>query len=240
MNKAIAAVVAVLILAGVAWYFLRPKEAPPAPPPPAAQPVAQKPADAPLPSTAESDDLVRKQLLGVSPQLSKWLSEGALLERWVVVMDNLGEDVSPRKMLDFLAPAGKFRATAKNEIDVRSYQRYDLFAEVVQSVDAKAFAAAVRALHPLLESAYHKLGYPDRKLDDAAQKALQRLAGAPVAEGAVKLVPKGALYRFADEKLEAQGAVEKHLLRMGPRNTKLIQAKAREIAAALGLSLATR
>jgi hypothetical protein len=239
MKKIVAAVVVVLILAGGAWYFLRPKEAPPVPPP-AAAPVPPPPADAPLPPSAESDALVRKALSGVSPQLAKWLSEGALLERWVVVMDNLGEDVSPRKMLDFLAPKTPFRATARNEIDVRSYQRYDGFAEVIQSVDAKAFAAAVHGLHPLLEAAYHKLGYPDRKLDDLAQKALQRLADAPAVEGPVKLVPKGALYRFADEKLEAQGPIEKHLLRMGPRNTRLIQDKAREIAAALDLHPAAR
>ena len=31
------------------------------------------------------------------------------------------------------------------------------------------------------------------------------------------------------------GAVEKHLLRMGPRNTRLLQAKARDIRQALGL-----
>ena len=37
---------------------------------------------------------------------------------------------------------------------------------------------------------------------------------------------------------ESLGPVEKHLLRMGPRNTKLIQSKAREIAAALDLRLA--
>jgi hypothetical protein len=46
------------------------------------------------------------------------------------------------------------------------------------------------------------------------------------------------LWQFADEKLESQGPVEKHLLRMGPRNTKLIQAKAREIAQALDLRIA--
>jgi len=35
------------------------------------------------------------------------------------------------------------------------------------------------------------------------------------------------------------GPVEKLMLRMGPRNTKLIQAKAKEIAAALDLRVAS-
>jgi len=236
MKKIIVAA-GVLIAIGLAWFLLR--KGPDAPPPPRQEiPVPKGPADAPLPPAADSDAQVRKALSGVSPrpELSRWLAESDLLDRWTVVADNLAEDVSPRKQLSFLAPAQPFKAVEAGgaaRIDERSYQRYDLFAEVVSSLDAKAFAAAVHGLHPLLEAAYHRLGYPDRKLDDVAQKALQRLVDAPVADGAVQLVPKGGIYRFADGKLESQGPIEKHLLRMGPRNTRLIQSKARELAAAL-------
>jgi len=151
----------------------------------------------------------------------------------VVVTDNLSEGVSPRKQLGFLAPAKGFQAQQKGRkifIDPRSYARYDVFADVVASIDAKGFGALVRDLHPLLQSAYHALGYPNRNVDTVAAQALQRLVAAPTVEGPVELTPgKGALYLFADEKLEKQGPVEKHLLRMGPRNTKLIQAKARGV-----------
>ncbi len=236
--KIIGVVVALAVAAAVAWYLWRP--APPAAPPPAPpeQPAPQKAADVPLPLPAVSDAQVRTGLSAVSPrpELQKWLAEHDLLDRWTVVADNLAEDVSPRKQLAFLAPAKKFLAAGREgneQIDPRSYQRYDLFAEVVSSVDAPALAAAVRALHPLLEATYHKLGYPDRKLDDLAHKALQRLIDAPVVEGPLQIVPKGAIYQFAVPELEAQGPVEKHLLRMGPRNTRLIQSKARELAAAL-------
>ena len=236
--KIIGVVVALALAAAAAWYLLRPAPPGPPPPPPPGQPAPQKIPDAPLPLPAESDAQVRTALSAVSPrpELQKWLSEHDLLDRWTVVADNLAEDVSPRKQLAFLAPEKKFRASGKEgneQIDLRSYQRYDLFAEVVSSVDAKALAAAARALHPLLEATYHKLGYPDRKLDDLLQKALQRLIDAPVVEGPLQIVPKGALYKFAVPELEAQGPVEKHLLRMGPRNTRLIQAKAREISSAL-------
>lgn len=238
MVKIIGVVVALALAAAAAWYLLRPAPAAPPPPPPPEQPAPQKIADAPLPLPAVSDEQVRAALVAVSPrpELQKWLSEHDLLDRWTVVADNLAEDVSPRKQLAFLAPEKKFRAVGKEgneQIDLRSYQRYDPFAEVVASVDANAFAAAVRALHPLLEATYHKLGYPDRKLDDLLQKALQRLIDAPVVEGPLQIIPRGALYQFAVPELEAQGPIEKHLLRMGPRNTRLIQSKAREISSAL-------
>src|SRR5262249_51589104 len=116
--------------------------------------------------------------------------------------------------------------------------RYDGFADAIASIDAKTLAAAVHELHPLLSAAYHKLGYPDRSFDSVTTRALQRLINAPVVEGPIPLTPKGAIWRYSADELESLGPVEKHLLRMGPRNTKLIQIKAREIADALGLKLA--
>ncbi|HWE24450.1 MAG TPA: DUF3014 domain-containing protein, partial [Myxococcales bacterium] len=213
------------------------------PPPPPPEPVAQAPApaDAPLPSAEDSDARIRREAGKLSPraEFAAWLKQQGLLERWVAVTDNLAEGVSPRKQLTFLAPAQPFKVQHKGSrtyIDPRSYSRYDTFAEVVSSIDANAFANLVRELHPLLQSAYHALGYPDRNVDVAAAQALQRLVAAPVVDGPVEVKQgRGVLYEFADEKLEKQGPVAKHLLRMGPRNTKLIQAKARELAQALQL-----
>ena len=192
-----------------------------------------------LPPAADSDAALRKRApeLSPRPELKAWMGEGDLIDRWTVVLDNLAEGVSPRRQLAFLAPRGPFRVLDKKgalEIDPRSYQRYDLFADVVASVDVRAFAALVQDVHGLLESAYHKLGYPDRKLDVVAARALQRVLDAPVLEGPIALQPKGAvLYRFADEKLESLDAVQKQLLRLGPRNLRLVQAKARELLQAL-------
>ena len=228
----IAAALVLAVFAGVAFVMKKkPAQAPSAPPQSAEAP--QKPADAPLPPAGQSDVDLRKQLAALSPrpELGRWLSVEDLLDRWVVTVDNLAEDASPRKQLNFLSVA----PARRNSLD---YKRYDGIADVIASVDAKGFAAVVRDLHPLLVSAYHKLGYPDRNFDQVAAKALQRLIDAPVVDGPVKLEPKGALLRFQDDKLEALGPVEKHLLRMGPRNTRLIQAKAKEIAAALDLRMA--
>jgi hypothetical protein len=232
------AAVAVVIIGVVAWSMRHPAAEPP-PPPQAVAPAPVKPADATLPPAAQSDAQIRKLLAALSarPELARWLAGEGLLDRFIVVANNLAEDVSPRKQLAFLQPAKPFLAKG-SKIDPRGYQRYDTFAEVIASVDAKGFAAAVHELHPLLEAAYHQLGYPDKSVDELARTALQRLIDAPVVEGDIALTPKGALYKFADEKLEAQGEIEKQLLRMGPRNTRMIQAKAREIAAALDLRLA--
>jgi len=149
-----------------------------------------------------------------------------------VVVDNVAEDVHPRKQLEFV----KVPPQGSEKLDTA---RYDRIAAVIGSIDAKGAAQVVRDLHPLLESAYHKLGYPDRKFDQVATKALKRIVDAPVVEKPPRLVPKGANnFGFEDARLEALGPVEKLLLRMGPKNTKVIQNKAREIAAALDLRIA--
>ena len=225
---------AAAIAALIAFFALR-RPAPEAPPKVAqTEPAPAKPPDAPLPPAEKSDAQVRKDLgtLSSRPEWAQWLSASDLLDRFVVTVDNVAEDVNPRKQLDFV----KVKPQKTSRLDTA---RYDLTADVIASVDAKGAAQVIRDLHPLLESAYHKLGYPDRKFDDVAAKALQRIIDAPIVETTPRLVPKGLVYAFSDEKLEKLGPVEKLLLRMGPRNTKLIQTKAREIAAALDLRIAT-
>jgi hypothetical protein len=231
--------VAVAIVgAGIVAYFaLRKPEAPP-PPPPVAQQAPPAPKEEPLPPVDQSDARIRELLAGTSAKLAPFLDQKGLLERWVQVANALAEDRSPREPLSFLAPKRPFTVQQKRErtfVDPRSYERYDVFADVVSSVDAKAFANVVHELHPLLQAAYRALGYATGDVDQLASRSLQRLVQAPVAEGRIELKPAGALYKYADEKLESLGPVEKHLLRMGPANEKKIQRKAAEIADALGL-----
>lgn len=226
MNKKAAVVAALLVAGGVAVYFLWPRQPPPAPPAPVAEsaPPTHAP-DAPLPPAADSDTRIRQLFGPLSPKIAAWLQQADLLGRGVVVIDNLAEGVSPRRELGFLAPNGRF--------EPGQFARYDGFAEAIGSLDAQALAAALRALHPLLNAGYHKLGYPDREVNEVIARGLSRIAGAPVVEKpALKL--KGAVFVYVDQTLEDLPSVEKHLLRLGPRNERLVQAKAKELLAALG------
>lgn len=235
---------AVVVAAGAAviWYLQRPPVAPAAPvPAPAAEaPKAEAPpGSAPAPDAARIRSLV--EAVSADPRFRRWLPEGDLVRRWVIVTDNLAEGVSPRRQLGFLAPVGPFsveRQGRREFIAPASYRRHDELADVVASVDAGAVARAYRELHSVLEAAYRALGYPDASLDQVTASALRRIEAAPVRDGEVAVVEEGGFYLFADARLEKLGAVEKHLLRMGPRNTRLLQAKAREIRLAMGLGLA--
>src|SRR5438094_562357 len=56
-----------------------------------------------------------------------------------------------------------------------------------------------------------------------------------VVEGDVELTPKVSTYAFADPALEGLSPAQKHLLRMGPKNERAIQAELRALATALGM-----
>jgi hypothetical protein len=242
-----AVALAVLVVAGAVWVWLRKPDAgtKPQQAQAAAEPAAttpQTPAAPEVPATPVTDDEVRQALGGVSanPAFQRWLAAlDDLVRRWAVVIDNLDHGESPRKVLEPLGPRAPFQVIergGKTVIAAASYARYDEFAGAVASVDARAVAGVYRTLHPALEAAYRALGYPDGSLDAATSRALRRIEGAPVAEGAVELSPDRGLYLFADAKLEGLRQVEKHLLRMGPKNERAIQAKAAEIREALGLA----
>jgi len=237
---AAAAVVAVAVGLYVSFRGGPPPPAVPTTPVAAVAPVEAPPSTGPVPTVA--GDRLQALLESVSADANwrRWLGTGDLVRRFAVTIDNLAEGESPRKPLDFLKPEKPFAATragGKLAIAPESYRRHDAFAAAVASLDAAAAARAYRELHPLLEAAWRGLGYPKGSLDRVMARALRRIEQAPVREGAVALVPAaaGSLYEFADRRLEDLGQVEKHLLRMGPANTRLLQAKAAELRQALRL-----
>jgi hypothetical protein len=236
--------VAALAAGGALWLW-RGRGAEPSAASPAAQPAtpaAPAPEVAPAPdaATPASPADVRALLDGASaaPAWRRWLAEGDLVERLAATIENVALGESPRTHLAFLKPAGAFQVLergGRSVIAPESYVRYDAVGDVAASLDAGALARVWRALHPALEAAFHALGYPRGALDATAAKALGRLAAAPAVDGDVAVVDEGGVWLYDDPALERLPEAEKHLLRMGPRNARLVQEKARELLGALGL-----
>jgi hypothetical protein len=235
--------IALAAAAGGAYLWLRLRAEPP-PPPAALETPAPAPPPEELEPTPEAAAAGEATLADLLPKVSsdalarRGLSPEDFVRRAAVVIANLAEGVSPRRELAFLEPKGRFQAVrrgGKLVMAPASYARYDAFAAAVRSVDVAALGAAWRAGRPALQAAYRRLGYRGTALDRALARALRRLAEAPVRDGEVELVEAEGVHVYADQALEKLPAVEKHLLRMGPANTRVIQEKAREILAELKL-----
>lgn len=239
----VAALVVVALAGGIGGYLLMRE-----PEPPAAvrtEPVAaagtQSQADTrPQVQLSGTDPRVRELLRGLSSdaEFLRWLSAEDLVRRFVSATNAVAEGQSPRTQLSFLAPAGGFRINrqaGRMVVAPESYARFDGIARAVASVNAQGVQRVYQELKPFLDAAHAEIAPPGRTLEQALAQAIGRLNGVAVPTGTVEVVPKGALYAYADPRLEALGGAEKHLLRMGPDNMRKVQAKLSEIASALGL-----
>jgi hypothetical protein len=248
--KWILGTIVVMAMAGAAFWYLRQQpQAPPAPAPsPAITPSpAPSPTPAiPLPSLDQSDAFVRTvaQILSPHPQWELWLKQSDLIRRFVAVVESVTEGDSPRQHLGFLSLKGPFGVKQERRrivIDPQSFARYDAIVDGFESLDAAGCAGVFKVLQPLLATAYREKGYPEGDIAAAVENAIQRLLRVPIVPETITVKPAQhsvvRLYEYADPALESLSPAQKHLLRMGPRNVGRVQAKLRELGAALGMKL---
>jgi hypothetical protein len=183
-----------------------------------------------------------------SPTFLKWL-EGFGLRQLVGAVQLVADGESPSPLLPFISVPGAFqvkeeagaaparpgrkRAPVPPEhifLEEASYARYDTVAETVRSINAASAGDAWARIRPYANAAFRDIRRPGTRFDDVLTAAVRRLVNVQFPTGEVELVPKGALYAFKDPALEGLSRAEKHLLRMGPKNGRALQAKLREFA----------
>ncbi|MEO8276662.1 MAG: DUF3014 domain-containing protein [Thermoanaerobaculia bacterium] len=246
------------VLLAAAWYFTRTPAPPPAtahnapltsespqPAPPAAVSEAL-PAARPaveLPALGESDAFVRERLADLSSGsgLGDWLNAAdEIVKRGVRATLAVAAGRSPRAALGFLPLAGKFTTLERNGrtyLDPASYHRYDAIGAAFAALDDRRIAqlaALVRDLRPLVSEAFAEEAFPGTTFDETLAAASQQLSATPRLDREIELVAgESGNFRFADPKLESLSAAQKHLLRMGPANAALVQAKLAALVRAL-------
>jgi hypothetical protein len=239
-------VVFAAIVAGLVWWAKRPpfveKPAAVAPAPARVKPpeaVAPEPID--LPPLDASDSLVRQLVgrLSSHPMVARWLTTDQLVRNFTVVLVNIADGRTPTMHLEKMRPTGRFAAATDARgayINPASYHRYDAYADAVSGLDPNGTARLYETLKPRIQDAYRELGYPDGDVDSALKRAIVLLLKTPVVDGRIDLRGPPPLYTFGDDRLELLAGSQRQLLRMGPRNERLVQEKLREIAPLVGIS----
>ena len=244
-------VLAVLLVAfvGAAVYYATIWRARPLPEKAATPAPATKPTDQALGGTGEaialppldaSDSVVNTlvRALSSSPAIVAWLTTNGLIRNFVTVMTNIADGATPAKHLKPLSPRPGFPIETRNRaiyVDPRGYDRYNAVADAVASVDPAGAARLYATLRPLIEEANRSLVSSDQSFDRTLERAIIMLLNTPILDHPERLRPKGIGYAYDDERLEALRGAQKQLLRMGPRNVRIIQDRLREIALALGI-----
>lgn len=199
-----------------------------------------------LPRLDDSDSLVRDGMVSLTRHegINRWLGANELIRKFVVFVDNVANGSVPRQQVAFLAPEVPFTARQISDdvyvMDEASYSRYDLVTDIFTSIDSRRAAEFFVLLQPLFQQAYDELGYPDAKFEDTIFKAIGRLLETPIKTESVRLVRPVVTFEYEDPKLEALSGAQKQMLRMGPRNTRAIQAKLSELALELRAILRER
>ncbi|MGH8557035.1 MAG: DUF3014 domain-containing protein [Methylococcales bacterium] len=206
----------------------------------ATQPEPEAPGDMPeetepidvnpqLPLLAESDAFAQGQLASLSDtrEYGRWIGVKHLIPIIAMVTDNISRGAIPTAPIRHLTPKGKFSVLEESPdrylMDPKTYHRYNICADTLESIDLPAALRIFRILQPLFDSAYQELGYPEGDFEPVLRKAIKHLLAAPVLSGEVALVHPSVMYRFADPKIESLSRAQKQLIRMGPRNTRIIQ-----------------
>jgi hypothetical protein len=227
------AIVGGLVILGIlvgAWWMSRRSAAPTQPTKAVTSTEAPitTPAPPPLPPLDQMDPMMRS-LLGAlldHPELAKWLATDGLLKQLAMAIDAAAQGKTPSRNFKVVAPATGFATTRRNNrrtIDPASYKRYNPLVTAVTSMDASGVAKVYKTIKPRLNEAYRNSGHPDGDIEQALQAALDTLLETPVVQDPVVVVEgKGALWVFADPKLESLTPSQKQLLRMGPEHVDAI------------------
>jgi hypothetical protein len=245
----VAAVLAILAVAGGYWLFRSGAEAPATAPAEgesvdvatdAVRPLGGEPMPGVVPELDESDAFVRELLrhLSMNPRIAAWLATDGLIRNFTVVVSNIAEGRTPSGHVPVLRPAGDFRVVENGEdlvIDPRSYTRYNDLADAFASIDPSGTAEIYATLKPRIEEAHRELGAPEGAFDQTLERAIVQLLRTPVPSEPVRVRPVGIGYGYADERLESLTGAQRHLLRMGPRNVRVVQSALHDIALELGI-----
>ncbi|MFC2167379.1 DUF3014 domain-containing protein [Acidobacteriota bacterium] len=188
----------------------------------------------------QSDDVVRIRgaELSTHTTLSQWLKSKDMIRSFVAAVDNIANGETPRSHIAFFKPEGIFDIVVRDgivSIDPGSYQRYNLVADVFSSLNAKQTVRLYWLLSPTLQEAYKELGYPNKAFQKTLIMAMAELLKVPVLDQNIEVEKDVVYYEIVDPRLESLNPAQKHLLRMGPENIEIIQAKLRELAQELGV-----
>ena len=185
----------------------------------------------------KSDDSFKGAVAQVSENLAQWFGAKDVIHQYIFLINDISQNQILAKNRKFLQPPKKLEVQKDGQglyLDEKSYQRYDDFAQTIDQINVNKGVGVYQAFKPLLNHVYKLFSYPDTyQLDDIFLKAAANVIKAPVVEDRISLVKHSLLYKFEDKKLEELSAVEKQMLRMGPKNTKIIQAKLRFLVEAI-------
>ncbi len=198
-------------------------------------PVAEQPAEAPpLPVLEQSDSSMRAGLAPLfgSKNFNDWFIPRDLIRHIVATVDNLPRQSAARRLMPVRSMAGLMVVTGSGDelsISPENSARYLPFVALAESVDSAKLVKVYLQHYPLFQQAYRELGFPQGYFNDRLVVVIDHLLATPDVGEPLLLVQNKVLYEFADPQLESLSAGQKIMIRTGKANVARLKAKLRDI-----------
>jgi hypothetical protein len=168
--------------------------------------------------------------------LAQFVAGDYIVERAVAVVDALRRGEVPYKILPVGRPSKPFPISddgLRVTMDPSGFSRYDGFAQWVHGIDMLAIVELLNDYEQIATEALSRMGVVDFDIRSAVLAATTEILATPIAPQSAELMKREANWVYMDSELEALSSLQKQVLRMGPENSELIQAKARELRGAV-------
>jgi len=192
-----------------------------------------------LPALDESDAWLKDKL----PELT-WRNElltlminEDMIRRFVVFTDNFSQGLLAYEHSPFTQPKLKFSVDEKAESksdssiwqwDTATSKRFDLYVDLLRSVDSTTLVNLYIDSKPLIDEAYSELGY-EEDFTYTLQDAITRVLDMELPKSSMALTRTSVMYKFQDPELEGLADSDKLLLRIGKENLLIIKSVLLEI-----------
>ena len=168
--------------------------------------------------------------------LAQFVAGDYIVERAVASIDALRRGEVPYKLLPVSRPSKPFLISddgLRVTMDPSSFNRYDVFAQWVNGIDVLAIVELLNEYEQIATEALSRMGVGDFDIRSAVLAATTEILATPIAPESAELMKREANWVYMDPELEALSSLQKQVLRMGPRNSEIIQTKARELRGAI-------
>ncbi len=196
-----------------------------------------------LPALNESDDLVESKLpeLTLKKHLLKLFITEDIIRRFVVFTDNFTRGSVAYEHSLFIPPKVSFSANESvnkqnNEVtlqwDKRSSERFNLYADLLRSLNTDELVAFYAEIKPLINEAYAEIGYTN-DFTETLQLAITQILNAKIPNGSYELSRTSVMFTYKDNAIESLSDAQKILLRIGEDNIIVIKSVLLDISGQL-------
>ena len=193
-----------------------------------------------LPALDESDVWIQTKLpeLTWRNELLTLLINEDIVRRFVVFTDNFSQGLLAYEHSSFVQPKVKFSVDEQSvtnqgqentwQWDNETSKRFDLYVDLLRSVDSSTLVNAYFEAKPLIDEAYAELGY-DEDFTHTLQDAITRVLDMELPKSALEITRTSVMYKYKDPQIEALADSDKLLLRIGKENLLIIKSVLLEI-----------